>query len=361
MENFEQAIESIRQSDAKSQEATLNRQLTLTKPANSLGVLEELSIQLAGIKSSCPPPLILNPALAVFASDHGVVDEKVTPWPSEITRQMVANFLEGGAAVSVIANALNIKMVVVDVGVAGDELNLEGLINKRVAPGTKNILKEDAMTTLEAKACLNAGFEVAQELVESGADLLVTGDMGIGNTTPSAAIISAFTGLVPREVTGRGTGIDDEFWHRKVSVIQEAHLRSGIAQPGSMPSVEKMDPVLVLAAVGGFEIGAIAGFILGAASRGMPVVIDGVIAAAGALVANALAPYSRDYMIAGHLSVEPGAKAALEYLEKRPLLNLDMRLGEGTGACLAVPIVQVAAKIINEMATFDEANVTEKE
>lgn len=286
----------------------------------------------------------------MFAGDHGVVAEGVTPWPQEVTAQMVANFLAGGAAINVLARHAGADVVVVDVGVATEPEQGPGLIGRKVRPGTGNLRREDAMTPEEAAAALDVGAEVARSLVAEGARCLVTGDMGIGNTTPAAALVAALTGRPVAEVTGRGTGIDDEMLTHKISVIEEALARTG----------DLSDPRRVLAAVGGCEIAALAGFVVGAAASRVPVLVDGVIAAAGLLVAARLCPLAVEYAFAGHRSVEPGSAAVLEDLGMRPLLDLDLRLGEGTGAVLALPLVQAAARILREMATFDAAGVTDK-
>ncbi len=327
--------------------------------------MEDLGARLAAIAGTCPPPVPAPVAVAVFAGDHGVLAEGVSPWPVEVTAQMVANFSAGGAAINVLARQVGASVTVVDVGVAGDLSHLvgpsvssgtgegrgSGLLLAKVRPGTANLAEGPAMSRAEAIQALDVGARVAAELVEGGARCLVTGDMGIGNTTPSAALIAALTGEPARRVTGRGTGISEEAWETKVSVVQRALARSG-AGP--------QDPLGALAEVGGLEIGALAGFIVGGAAGGVPVVIDGVIACAAALVAAHLVPESRGYCVAGHRSSEPGATVVLERLGLVPLLDLDLRLGEGTGACLAVPILQAAARILGEMATFDSAGVADK-
>ena len=321
----------------------------LTKPPGSLGRLEALAVQLAAIAGTSPPPVPAPATVAVFAADHGVVAEGVTPWPQEVTGQMVANFCAGGAAINVLARQVGASVVVVDVGVATELSAAPGLIDARVAAGTANLASGPAMTLDQVGAALDVGAGTAATLVADGAACLVTGDMGIGNTTPSAAVIAALTGRDARDVTGRGTGIDDERLARKVAVVTAA-VRRAAGRP----------PREVLAEVGGLEIAAIAGFITGGAAARVPVVVDGVIAAAGLLAAAALAPGVLPYVIAGHRSAEPGATAALDFLGLEPLLDLGMRLGEGTGACLAVPIVQAAARLLGEMATFDSAGVTQK-
>lgn len=324
----------------------------LTKPQGSLGRLEDLGIQLSAIARTCPPPIPASVTIAVFAGDHGVVAAGVTPWPSEVTAQMVANFCAGGAAVNVLARHIGASVVVVDVGVSSEiPGESPSLVRRNVARGTANLATGPAMTRGQALEALEVGVEIAIDAIANGAQLLVTGDMGIGNTTPSAALIAHFTDSSPRTVTGRGTGIDDEMLETKISVIESALGR--LASDAT--------PLNVLSEVGGLEIAAMAGFIVAGAAQGVPVVIDGVIATAAALAAAAFAPSVTQYLIAGHRSSEPGASAGLAHLGLAPVLDLSLRLGEGSGAALAVPIVQAAAKILREMATFDSAGVTERD
>ena len=327
----------------------------LTKPPGSLGRLEELGARLAGMAGVFPPPVPDPATVVVFAGDHGVVAEGVTPWPQEVTAQMVANFCAGGAAVNVLARHCGARVVVVDVGVAGRLEPAPGLVDAKVRAGTANLAREPAMTLDEAGRALDAGATAALDAVAAGARCLVTGDMGIANTTPSAALVAAFTGRPAAEVTGRGTGVDDRTWARKVAVVDRALSRAGA--DGTLSG----GPLAVLASLGGLEIAALAGFVVGGAAARVPVVVDGVIALAGVLAAAALAPGVIAYCVAGHRSTEPGASAALDHLGMEPLLDLALRLGEGTGACLAVPLVQAAAKVLREMATFDVAGVTEKD
>jgi len=348
---LQETIAAIRPADPAAMAAARALQARLTKPAGSLGALEDLSVRLAGLAGACPPPLPDPAAVAVFAGDHGVHAQGVTPWPQEVTAQMVANFLAGGAAVNAFARQVGASVTVVDVGVAAPLDPAPGLVAAKVRPGTRDLSVAAAMTGDEAVAAIEAGIRVAADLAGGGARVLLTGDMGIANTTPAAALIAAFTGAPPEAATGRGTGVDDATYARKVGVVAAALARH---RP------DPADPLGVLAAVGGLEHAAIAGFILGAAARRTPVVVDGVIAVAGALVAAALAPDATAAMIAGHRSAEPGATVALRHLGLEPLLDLGLRLGEGTGAVLALPLVASAVRVLHEVATFDSAGVSEK-
>lgn len=341
----------IRPADGAAMAAARERQARLTKPPGALGMLEELSVQLAGLAGVCPPPVPVPAAVAIFAGDHGVYAQGVTPWPQEVTLQMVGNFLAGGAAVNAFAGQVGVAVVVVDVGVAGTLDAAQGLLIRKVVAGTRDMTAEAAMTSEEAVRAIEVGIEVAQELVAAGHGCLLTGDMGIANTTASAALIAAFTGRDPAEVTGRGTGIDDDTLARKTAVV-----RAALALHAPDPA----DPVSVLAAVGGLEHAALAGFVLGAAAARIPVVLDGVTAGAAALAAAALAPACLAACVAGHLSAEPGHTVALAALGLRPLVDLGLRLGEGTGAVLALPLVQASAAALAQMATFDSAGVTDK-
>jgi nicotinate-nucleotide--dimethylbenzimidazole phosphoribosyltransferase len=320
----------------------------LTKPPGSLGRLESLGTQLAAIARTCPPPVPEPVRVCVFAGDHGVLSRGVSPWPQEVTAQMVANFCTGGAAVNVLARHAGAEVTVVDVGVATPiPAGSAALLRRNVRHGTADLSTGPAMTAEEALAALDVGAEVAADAVADGARLLVTGEMGIGNTTPAAALIAACTGSSAEVVTGRGTGIDDAMLAVKVDVVRRAVARLG-------PDASPLD---VLTEVGGLEIAALAGFIVGGAAAGMPVLLDGVIAASAALVACAFVPDAAGYLIAGHRSSEPGASAALRHLGLEPVLDLDLRLGVGSGAALAIPVVQAAAKILREMATFEQATI----
>lgn len=329
-------------------------QARLTKPPGSLGVLEEVSVRLAGLAGLCPPPLPEPAAVAVFAADHGVHAQGVTPWPQEVTAQMVANFLAGGAVVNAFAGQVGAEVSVVDIGVAAPLEAAPGLLPRKVAPGTADMTREPAMTPEQARKAVETGIEVARDLVSAGARCLITGDMGIANTTASAALVAAFTGLPPERVTGRGTGIDDATHAHKVAVVRTALERHAAAVSGG-------DPLTILAAVGGLEHAALAGFILGAAALRVPVVLDGVIAGAAALAAQALCPDAVAACVAGHRSAEPGHSATVDHLGLRPLVDLELRLGEGTGALLALPLVQGAVRVLHEVATFDSAGVSGKD
>jgi nicotinate-nucleotide--dimethylbenzimidazole phosphoribosyltransferase len=337
--------------DAGARAAAAERLDRMTKPRGSLGRVEEVAVTLAGIAGACPPPVPEPAAVAVFAGDHGVHAQGVTPWPQEVTAQMVANFLAGGAVVNAFARRAGATVHVVDVGVAAPLDPAPGLTDRRVAPGTADMTAGPAMTPAQAVAAVEAGIATAGELAAAGARCLVTGDMGIANTTAAAALICAFTGADPALATGRGTGIDDETLARKAGVVTRALARH---RP------DPADPLAALAAVGGLEHAALAGFVLGGAAHRLPVLLDGVNAGAAALVAAALAPDAVGYCLAGHRSAEPGHRLALDHLGLRPLLELGMRLGEGTGALLALPVLQAAAQALWDVATFDEAGVADQ-
>jgi len=362
---LESTIAGIRPADNAAMAAARAHQARLTKPAGSLGTLEDLSVRLAGLAGACPPPMPEPATVAVFAGDHGVHARDVTPWPQEVTAQMVLNFVAGGAVVNAFARQNGADVLVIDVGVAIPLHGGPNLLDANIRRGTRDFTAEPAMTREEAVAAVEVGISVAHALVEGGAKCLLTGDMGIANTTPAAALIAAFTGAPPAQVTGRGTGIDDETFARKVAVVDAAlkrHLPGGSGAEVAAPDGQGKagEPLGILASVGGLEHAALAGYILGAAERRVPVIIDGVIAASAALVAHAFAPDSVAAMVAGHRSVEPGASAALDHLGLIPLLDLGMRLGEGTGALLALPIVASAVRVLHEVATFDSAGVSEK-
>ncbi len=344
-------LAQIKPLDAAAMQAARQRQDMLTKPQGSLGRLEELSIQIAGITGDHLPHMT-HKTVVVMAGDHGVVAEGVSAYPQEVTPQMVLNFLSGGAAINVFARHVGAQVVIVDMGVAADIPAHPDLLVRKVAYGTGNIARGPAMSRQQAVQAIEAGAQVALDCLAAGLDLLATGDMGIGNTTPSAAIAAAFTGHPVDEIAGRGTGVDDAGLERKVVAIQKA-LEINRPDPA--------DGLDVLAKVGGFEIAGLAGVILAAAANRRPVVIDGFISTAAAMIAASLAPEVRSYLIAAHTSQERGHHLMMDWLQARPLLDLKMRLGEGTGAVLAMSLVDAACKALCEMATFGEAGVSEKE
>ncbi len=320
----------------------------LTKPRGSLGRLEEFASRYCKITSNIRPKLP-GKAVLVFAADHGVTEEGVSAFPREVTYQMVYNFLAGGAGINVLARHTGVDVKVLDIGVDHDFSASQGLVNIKVAKGTGNIAREPAMTRKQAVDAILAGAEEAEKTIKEGAGIIATGEMGIGNTTPSSALTAIFCQLSPAEVTGKGTGIDQYAWRHKVEVIERA-IRLHAPDPN--------DPINALAAVGGLEIAGICGLVLAAAANRTPVVTDGFISTAGAMVAAAICPDTKDYIFAAHQSVEQGHRAQLKYLEQRPILDLDMRLGEGTGAVLAMNLIEAGLKIYLEMATFDGAQVT---
>ncbi|MFC2068860.1 nicotinate-nucleotide--dimethylbenzimidazole phosphoribosyltransferase [Chloroflexota bacterium] len=321
----------------------------LTKPPRSLGRLEELSVQLAGIQG-VPIPEIKNKVIITMAGDHGVLAESIGNWPQEVTAQMVSNILSGGAGISVMARQVGARVIVVDMGVARDLESQPNLVVRKVGYGTRNIARGPAMTVEQAETAIINGIELVNQEKSKGLDIVGTGDMGIGNTTPSSAICSVITGRTVDEVTGRGTGLTDD---------QLAHKKKVIAQTLATNLPDPKQPLDVLARIGGFEIGGLVGVMLGAAASRIPVVIDGFISGAAALIAAALAPRLKDYLIAAHLSTEPGHQFILKHLELRPWLDLQMGLGEGTGAALGMFLAETAAKLLMEMATFNEAGVSE--
>jgi nicotinate-nucleotide--dimethylbenzimidazole phosphoribosyltransferase len=349
--SLETALAAIHPADAAAMAAARELQARLTKPAGSLGALEDLSVRLSGLAGSCPPPMPEPATVAIFAGDHGVHAQGVTPWPQEVTAQMVANFVAGGAVVNAFARQAGADVMVVDVGVAIPLHGGANLLDANIRRGTRDMTEEPALTRDEARAAIEVGIGVAGALIDAGAACLLTGDMGIANTTPAAALIAAFTGAGPAEATGRGTGIDDATYTRKVNVVTAALHRH---------APDPADPLGVLAAVGGLEHAALTGFVLGAAARRVPVVLDGVIAVSAALAAAAFAPDAVAAMVAGHRSAEPGASVALAQLGLIPLIDLGLRLGEGSGALLALPVVASAVRVLHEVATFDAAGVSEK-
>jgi nicotinate-nucleotide--dimethylbenzimidazole phosphoribosyltransferase len=340
---------TIRPLDVPSMTAARDRQDRLTKPRGSLGVLETVPVQLAGLAGRCPPPLPEPATVAVFAADHGVHAQQVTRWPQEVTAQMVANILAGGAVVNAFAVQAGAEITVIDVGVAGDLAPVAGLVPRKVGWGTADFTAGPAMTTSQAAAAIDVGIEVARDLVGAGSRCLLTGDMGVANSTVSAALICTFTGRDPAEVASRG--IDAATFARKVAVIGR-----GLALHRPDPT----DPVRVLAAFGGFEHAALAGFILGAAALRVPVILDGVVAGAAALAAATLVPAAVGCCLAGHRSADAGHAAVLDHLGLRPLIDLGLRLGEGTGGVLALPLVASAVRALRDVASFDSAGVTVK-
>lgn len=348
IETLEQIVNGITPLDKSLGDKIQSRLDNLTKPKGSLGRLEELALKYMLIKTD-PNPKIPNKSVFVFAADHGVTEEGVSAFPKEVTFQMVANFLAQGAGINVLARHVGADVKVIDIGVDADLSHLKGLIHKKVLRGTQNMLKGPAMDREDAIRAIWVGAEVAKNAIDAGVDILCTGEMGIGNTTAASAITAVICNKTPKEVTGRGTGIDDEALKRKISVIEKAI---------KVNSPDPTDPIDVLSKVGGLEIAGICGLILMSSYLKTPVVIDGFISTAGALVAYELNPLVKEYMFAGHVSVEQGHKIQLSHMGLRPILDLDLRLGEGTGAVLATNIIDAGLKIYLEMATFDDAKVS---
>ena len=342
---FVAAVARVMPVDGEAADAALARHATLAKPPGSLGALETLGARLSAITGCCPPPRPEPAAVAVFAGDHGVVASGVTPWPSSVTAAMVRTMARGRASINALAEQVGASVTVVDVGVAEDLGDLAGVRHLNIRRGTADLAVGPAMTPEDTVAALDRGAEVAADLVAGGARLLVTGDMGIGNTTPSAALIGALTRRPAADVVGRGTGVDDETLAVKQAVVDAAIARTD----------GWLDPLAILASTGGLELAALAGFCIGGAAAGVPIVVDGVIALAGLLAAERLAPGVAARCIAGHRSTEPGATVVLDELGLDPILDLGLRLGEGSGACLAVPIVQSAARLLSDVATIEEA------
>jgi nicotinate-nucleotide--dimethylbenzimidazole phosphoribosyltransferase len=347
-----ETVAAIAPPDSSARAAARERLDRMTMPRGALGRVGELGVTLAGIAGTCPPPLPEPAAVAVFAGDHGVHAQGVTPWPQEVTAQMVANFLAGGAVVNAFARQIGADVLVVDVGVAAPLPAQPGLVARRVADGTADMTAGPALTRDQALAAVEVGIGVARELVAAGNRALLTGDMGIANTTAAAALTCVFTGADPASATGRGTGIDDLTLARKIDVVRRAM---------ALHRADPADPLGALAAFGGLEHAALAGFVLGGAAARVPVLLDGVNAGAAALVAVAFAPHAVGACLAGHRSVEPAHRRALAHLGLDPLIDLEMRLGEGTGALLALPVAQGAARALRDVATFDAAGVTDKE
>lgn len=350
MELLKKTVDGIQTPDAQIYEAAKDRLRNHARPAGSLGMLEEISARLAGIFKTLDVRLEKK-AIVTCAGDHGICEEGVSLFPSEVTRQMVMNFVNGGASINVLARHAGAEVRVADLGVCGDFPADLPIFHKKVCKGTRNFAKGPAMTRDEAVQSIEAGIEIVNELMEKEPlHLLGTGDMGIGNTTPSTAIIAAFSGIPVERLTGRGTGVDDAGLTRKIRAIE-----TGLARNRPDPR----DPIDVLAKVGGCEIGGLAGLVIGAAGKGIPVICDGLISTAGALVACELAPAARAYLFAGHNSVEVGHRYMLERLDLQPLLDLRFRLGEGTGAALAMELMDAATRILCEIKTFEEVAIAD--
>ena len=345
--NPDVAFPTVQPPDEQARRQAVARQDVLTKPAGSLGRLEELGVWLAACQGVCPPRPFTRARVVVFAGDHGIARHGVSAYPSEVTGQMVANFLAGGAAVNVLAGVAGASVRVVDLAVDADTPEL--VSGHKVRRSSGAIDRENALTESEALAAVAAGRAIADEEVDGGADLLVAGDMGIGNTTPAAVLIAAYTGAEPVAVVGRGTGVDDAGWMRKTAAIRDALRRA---------KKVSADPLALLRTAAGADLAAMAGFLAQAAVRRTPVVLDGVVVGAAALVAEALAPGAREWWVAGHRSAEPAHTLALEHLRLTPLLEFGMRLGEGSGAVAALPLLEMAARILGEMATFETAGVS---
>ena len=348
MKLLEQAVNSIQEIKQETYQAALERLSQQVRPAGSLGLLEEVSARLAGIAGTLDVNL-KHKIIVTCAGDHGVVEEGISLFPQEVTPQMVNNFVDGGTSINVLADHAGAKVVVADLGVKADFDPRLPIFHKKIRKSTSNFAREPAMTREEAVRSIEVGIEIVRELLgEQPIDLLGTGDMGIGNTTPSAAIIAAFSGMEVEQVTGRGTGIDDDGLQHKIDVIRKALARHQ-PDPG--------DPLDVLAKVGGFEIGGLAGLVIGAASHGIPVVCDGLISTAGALIACELVPAAKSYLFASHRSVESGHRYMHQRLGLEPLLDLRLRLGEGTGAALAMELMDAATRILADIKTFAEADI----
>lgn len=350
-EKIGEIIQKIKPINFKLMEKAQEKIDNLTKPQGSLGKLEDFAKKIVGISGNLSP-VIKRKVIFVMAGDHGVAQEKVSAFPQEVTFQMVYNFIRGGAAVNVLAKHIGAEILVVDMGVAKEFPPEKGLIVKKIAYGTKNIAKGPAMSKEEAERAIIAGIEVFEDrLSRKGIDILGIGEMGIANTTPSSAIVACLTKSKVEEVTGRGTGIDENQLKNKISVIKQVI-------EANHPNPE--DGLDVLSKIGGFEIGGLVGCILAAASHRVPIVIDGFISCASALIAIKLAPLTRDYIFASHNSVEKGHKIALKYIGKVPMFDLGMRLGEGTGAALGISFIEAGVKILTQMATFTDAGVDNK-
>lgn len=346
-EALESALREIEPADSEWLRRAIERQNTLTKPPGSLGLLEEIANRLCAMQRTLEP-CIQNPAIFVFAADHGVCEEGVNPYPQSVTRQMLANFVAGGAAINALAESVGAKLFVVDVGVVGPPLEHSKLISRRIRPGTQNFCRSAAMSHEHAFAAIAAGMECAENAIRTGSTLLAIGEMGIGNTTVASALCAAITGAGSDTVCGPGTGCDDAGLARKRAAVRRAL---------ALHQTQIAGPLDMLARLGGFEIAAMCGVCISAAKNRIALLTDGFISTAAAAVAVSMNPAIRDYLIAAHESTEPGQRAFLEFLHLQPLLRLAMRLGEGTGAALAIPIVRAAVAAFRSMATFESAGV----
>ncbi|MCK9602869.1 MAG: nicotinate-nucleotide--dimethylbenzimidazole phosphoribosyltransferase [Candidatus Omnitrophica bacterium] len=350
MKKINQVTKKIRALDEKLLKKTQARLDSLTKPLGSLGRLEELAKQISGITGK-ENPILKNKVIFTLAADHGVTEEGISAYPKEVTAQMVYNFLNGGAGINVLAKHAKARVVVVDIGVASKLRPSSKLVIKKINYGTKNMSKGPAMTRAEAIKAIETGIKIFESEFRKSIDIIGTGEMGIGNTTAASAITASIIQKPVEEITGRGAGLNDEGLNNKIRIIKKS---LAINDP------DYNDPIDILSKVGGFEIGGLAGIILAAASRKVPIVIDGFISGSAALLAYKIEPKTKDYMIASHCSVEKGHKVILEYIGIKPLLDLNLRLGEGTGAALGINIAEAATKILTEMATFKSAKVSER-
>lgn len=346
------AVRAVEKPDCDAGAAAEARQNSLTKPPGSLGRLEKLATWAASVQSHYPPQEFASPQLVIFAGDHGVAASGTSAFPSEVTSQMVANFVAGGAAANVLADRAGVSVTVADMAVDTDYEGLDvpgRVLENRIRRSSGRIDREDALSWSEADRAWEVGAGIADRLIDSGADLLIAGDMGIGNTTPVAALVARITATDPHIVCGRGTGINDEAWMRKVAVVRDALWRT---------RERENDPLTLVSALGGADIGAMAGFLARGAERRTPAILDGVVTTAAALLAEAAAPGARDWWVAGHRSTEPAHSISLDRLALVPILDLGMRLGEGSGALLALPVLQSSIALLNDMATFDSARVS---
>jgi nicotinate-nucleotide--dimethylbenzimidazole phosphoribosyltransferase len=349
MSRFEEVVQTIQPVSKTLLEQAKARHNQLTKPLGSLGILEDIGVRLAAIYGTVKPK-ITGKGVAVFAADHGVTEAGVSAYPKAVTEQMVLNFLRGGAAINVLCQTHHVEMIVVDVGVDAEFAEHPHLLKRKVTRGTKNMLTESAMTHEEMQQALEVGIEAATMMVDKGVNLMAAGDMGIGNTTAATAIISVMTGISVRELAGRGTGVDDAGLQRKIETIEKAIV---------LHQVKKEEPLELLRYVGGLEIAAMTGFYLASAARRTAIILDGFISHAAALVAASLSSNVKDYLFASHTSQNPIHRKRLEMLGVEPLFNFSLRLGEGSGAVLAMPVIESAANVLSNMATFAEAGVSE--